>query len=1564
MGESGGNEPSFLKDVFSWEAYTTMDTSYSACFLSRLRFIRSDQPGHAYQMGCRQKCKGAFGCVCNAPESIVSFASERSHCCEFEWHGSDVKVAPISHAEALRFYATKWDLPEGVPTDFWELLDRPLTEYDGICQHVRNMLMPSTTFDSLLASRKQSKVYDPQTKSYSLEDTNTKKVVVARMATRETPAGTCANSQCTQGRGGARYIEPNSNKKKVNKARALVKKTGLCNPCNTEKNRSIKSEHPAAVTSTAAAATPAPKTDKRKAGTPPVYAANCAPCGGGAVISPVVDKTPHDSSKRIKTARGLDGVDSAAAIFYKKQMKNIQKKLRRRDASVSHLDGELQDAELLRRELERSICDDLQIREGEQRVIDTVEKQLYGADNILEIWLAFGKDRQQVEHLNADMELKGQGYSVPADLMPIFDAILQCVFSVTSEAIAEYSTSPKDSIISPQIIARAKVVLASAGYQHFSSIIGRPKLADGGAPPILNGLQSRMAMLMKEGNLNAVLKEANSAGLAIAQRTANERLDREALLWEDSLDVDHGLSQELWTDNEEHLIWSPFFAAKSGSYEHVPVNAAWTDGLPPAWEDLDSTQCFCYKSGCKDNVCPCAKRGLSCAERRCGCVCTLFPGIFSALNPNNARRGNRTSDFAARATRSLLNPPTGEAISAAAKADFNPNAKSQDRAEAKDSSSLATHSFIASATSNIDDRHISYTRRDVLPRKTHGEVSASDLTLEGFRDNLLPQAKQAHVWWWEWGNAASTVYSPDTVEYKQWTEQVAEQLTDRQRSLRQVHSHVHGESEEIALLDKTVTDPTVLKHWRETYEKFSRNDTASADIGAVSLIRRIIAENTARRDPVEIQRRGLRDGVVMAAVAKHWDISWGAMPTQCDEHVPSEWLGWLRLYTHVNGLQNEQRRAPKSLRKVLEFIAECEDDSPPKLAPEPSPKPDEDGDGDDDNVDDMTYRMMPLYMGSASDHRHVEKHLTETLDTLKHKDEPLANGTGQYLPYSKQSDAQAYDRPLVQDVPQQKESLQVGSVFSKVWSGAEGTGTRAWDDDVTPVPAAELTRYLVVVTDFAIQQHYEDKMAHHGKFQNVLLVPALLHYTFAGLDAVVRRHFKLLSVVPDLREALNITSDAQERYVTEPTADVRKMIHHLDQYATAIAMRARHTFSKPERPLESVKDLYAVIAERQAKLDNKGQGKTWRIIQELEFVNDYLPVRELFMGAHDGDWRRTMAGFVQLGPLLIETERPKKGEEWLSHMIRFSRMSKREYTIVTHRCLFHRYYNGTKVCSTVSKYTRFGESLGEHRNIMNDENGEDFVGRMKVSGSFSPSELHRRSKLFNTYQKMHAHTRRKRHRSSAICMVEDGNYLTCVFNIFAELQGRPHNREVENVSHRDRAVAMMMLALQRRKRCTRKPIEHVQTRRTEVSYRQIIANLRVEKTMAALAGSAADYIAKGFPQGGLRRASKGVPGKGSEVKWPTGFVQDLHAAIVRCEISYDVRKADFANFGPILAPAVMKYVRQARSLWYSKRLIPQEFGIRFLHCTPLGEGEDNALTYTEPVLDAWAGGAAQQPAAV
>ena len=56
---------------------------------------------------------------------------------------------------------------------------------------------------------------------------------------------------------------------------------------------------------------------------------------------------------------------------------------------------------------------------------------MYGATEIQQIWERFGKDREKMQQLNQDMELHGQGYAVPPDLMPVFDTILQCVFSVT-----------------------------------------------------------------------------------------------------------------------------------------------------------------------------------------------------------------------------------------------------------------------------------------------------------------------------------------------------------------------------------------------------------------------------------------------------------------------------------------------------------------------------------------------------------------------------------------------------------------------------------------------------------------------------------------------------------------------------------------------------------------------------------------------------------------------------------------------------------------------------------------------------------------------------------------------------------------------------------------------------------------------------------------------------------------------------------------------------------------------------------------------------------------------------
>ena len=350
-------------------------------------------------------------------------------------------------------------------------------------------------------------------------------------------------------------------------------------------------------------------------------------------------------------------------------------------------------------------------------------------------------------------------------------------------------------------------------------------------------------------------------------------------------------------------------------------------------------------------------------------------------------------------------------MDATTKAKFNPTAKSQHRAMAKDSSSLATHSYIASAVSNIDDRHITWTWHDVQPRKQHSEVSAEELTLSGFRENLLPQARRSLDWWWEWGKHADSVYTPTAVEYQQWIEQCTAELSEREKILQSVHVQVHGDSE-TPLLQKTDTATATLTHWRETYRSFSRNDLISKDAGAVTIIRRIVSEYTARKDISETQRRGMRDGTVLAIAAQHWEDGWGQQPTQCEQYVPEQWPGWVKLMKKVELMNKvEPAAAPKSLRKVLERIAETKPCAEPD-GPAPPPAPTDDLD-QDEQANSMTYRMMPLFDGSASDHRCVQKHLEQTLETLQLKDEANADRTGQYFPYNTES-AESYARPLVQ----------------------------------------------------------------------------------------------------------------------------------------------------------------------------------------------------------------------------------------------------------------------------------------------------------------------------------------------------------------------------------------------------------------------------------------------------------------------------------------------------------------------------------------------------------------------
>ena len=88
--------------------------------------MRHDLPAVFFKIGCRKNCAMKFDCIYNDPETVVSFAAERCHACQYDWPNDPAKVQKFSHNEALRFYATEWDLPDGVPADFWTLLPQSL----------------------------------------------------------------------------------------------------------------------------------------------------------------------------------------------------------------------------------------------------------------------------------------------------------------------------------------------------------------------------------------------------------------------------------------------------------------------------------------------------------------------------------------------------------------------------------------------------------------------------------------------------------------------------------------------------------------------------------------------------------------------------------------------------------------------------------------------------------------------------------------------------------------------------------------------------------------------------------------------------------------------------------------------------------------------------------------------------------------------------------------------------------------------------------------------------------------------------------------------------------------------------------------------------------------------------------------------------------------------------------------------------------------------------------------------------------------------------------------------
>ena len=357
--------------------------------------------------------------------------------------------------------------------------------------------------------------------------------------------------------------------------------------------------------------------------------------------------------------------------------------------------------------------------------------------------------------------------------------------------------------------------------------------------------------------------------------------------------------------------------------------------------------------------------------------------------------------------------------------------------------------------------------------------------------------------------------------------------------------------------------------------------------------------------------------------------------------------------------------------------------------------------------------------------------------------------------------------------------------------------------------------------------------------------------------------------------------------------------------------------------------------------------KTTRLAQELEFVADFLIVDDMFAGGHDGDVHRVVAGFVQLGPLLLEAAKPNKAEEHLSHMMRLAMMSQREYILMTRRNLFHTYRGGEKAVDVTPEYDQHGISLSTRRTVFNDENGEDFIGRLKVSRAYSEAQLIRRSKLFNPLERQRTLTYRKRHKSSSVAHMKDTDHLISIVSLLHQLDLRNIKSIRARTSQRALAAQALGGMLARRQTSQRRPIEHRNDGKVAISFRQMVANLRADNAEPKLPGSAQDWIDHDFDPKYLRKTPSAAQQqnnqKGAKVDWWKKLVEEVNFFVCRSGVDWrDGPAGDFNNFGKRSAE-VRRYVGQARgkgstagALVGSKKDLQELMTEKFMHETPLG----------------------------
>lgn len=267
----------------------------------------------------------------------------------------------------------------------------------------------------------------------------------------------------------------------------------------------------------------------------------------------------------------------------------------------------------------------------------------------------------------------------------------------------------------------------------------------------------------------------------------------------------------------------------------------------------------------------------------------------------------------------------------------------------------------------------------------------------------------------------------------------------------------------------------------------------------------------------------------------------------------------------------------------------------------------------------------------------------------------------------------------------------------------------------------------------------------------------------------------------------------------------------------------------------------------------------------------------MFEGGHAGDWKRVCVGILELGPLLWSVAaKPKKKEEWLTHVLQMAMMSERQFELMTRRGWFYKWLAGTNMP------IEEGDQGGRH--VLNDEGGETMIGRLKSMIANTEEQLVRATKLYNMREGMLQRPRPAVPSATGATVSTNDREVVLLF--VRQLEAcRPLDSAAElpeGCMPKADARRLIAVAVEHRKVNKKAAMHHAESKAWVSNPLDVMMKMKEQRAAAApLSGSANAVRAADYDSIAFRRE---IDAASTRVKWPMEFLKKAEADF--CEFGY------------------------------------------------------------------------------